>query len=145
MDIDYKAPLSAEASTLISSSITKVWSEITNIDGWAKWQPDVTSARLDGPLTVGTQFYWDAKGLKIISKIQVCETPRSIGWTGKSLGMQAIHLWFFEEASDGTRVTTKESLSGWVPRLLRLLDPQFLTKSLHNSLRVLKTHVEGLP
>lgn len=39
---------------------------------------------------------------------------------------------------------TEESLSGWVPRTLKLFDPSFLEKSLQNSLQVLKAHVEGM-
>jgi hypothetical protein len=70
---------------------------------------------------------------------------QSIGWTGKSLGMQATHIWTFEKRKDGTYVKTKESLSGWFPRILKFFDPKFLEKSLQNSLQILKTHAEGLP
>lgn len=144
MNIDYSAPLFAEKDILISAPLEKVWSEITQIDQWPQWQPDVTSSKLDGTLATGTIFYWKAKGLDITSTIQIFEPMRSIGWTGKSLGMQAIHIWIFEKREDGTYVKTKESLSGWFPRVLKLFDPKFLEKSLQNSLQVLKTHVEGL-
>lgn len=145
MDIDYNAPLHAEKEILISAPLEKVWSEMTRIDQWPDWQPDVTSAKLDGPLAKGTMFHWEAKGLKITSTIQIFEPMQSIGWTGQSLGMQAIHLWIFEERGESTCVKTKESLSGWFPRVLKIFDPKFLEKSLQNSLQVLKTHVEGLP
>lgn len=145
MDIDYKAPLHAEKDILISAPLEKVWSEITQIDQWSTWQPDVTSSRLDGTLVKGTMFYWKAKGLNIASTLQIVEPVQRIGWTGKSLGMQAIHIWIFEKRKEGTYVKTKESLSGWFPRVLKLFDPKFLEKSLQNSLQVLKKHVEGLP
>lgn len=145
MDIDYNAPLHAEKDILISAPLEKVWSEVTQIDQWSNWQPDVTSAKLDGTLMMGTMFYWKAKGLNITSAIQILEPKQSIGWTGKSLGMEAIHIWTFQKREDSTYVKTKESLSGWFPRVLKLFDPKFLEKSLQNSLQVLKTHVEGLP
>ena len=144
MNIDYNAPLFAEKDILISAPLEKVWSEITQIDQWSQWQPDVTSSKFDGTLATGTIFYWKAKGLDITSTIQIFEPMQRIGWTGKSLGMQAIHIWIFEKRKDGTYVKTKESLSGWFPRVLKLFDPKFLEKSLQNSLQVLKTHVEGL-
>ncbi|MEJ5240080.1 MAG: SRPBCC family protein [Anaerolineales bacterium] len=145
MNIDYSAPLHAEKDILISAPLEKVWAEITRIDHWPKWQPDVTSAKLDGALATGTMFYWKAKGLNITSTIQIFDPMRSIGWTGKSLGMQAIHIWVFKAHKNGTYVKTKESLSGWFPRVLKFFDPKFLEKSLQNSLQVLKTHMEGLP
>lgn len=144
MKIDYNAPLVADQNIFISAPLEKVWSAITQIDQWSKWQTDVTSAKLDGALAVGTTFYWKAKGLSITSTIRVLEAMQSIGWTGNSIGMQAIHIWTFENRKDGTYVKTEESLSGWFPRILKLVDPKFLKKSLKNSLQALKAHVEGL-
>jgi len=142
MNIDYNAPLHAEKDILISAPVEKVWSDLTQIDQWTTWQPDVTSARLDGTLAKGAMFYWKAKGLNITSMIQTLDPMQSIGWTGKSVGMQAIHIWTFEQREDGTYVKTKESLSGWFPRILKLFDPGFLEKSLHRSLQVLKNHAD---
>lgn len=142
MHIDHNAPLKAEKEILISAPLEKVWSVITDIDQWSEWQPDVTSSKLDGSLATGTKFYWKAKGLNITSTIQTLEPMQSIGWTGKSLGMQAIHIWVFEKHKDGTYVKTEESLSGWFPRILKVFDPNFLKKSLRSSLQVLKSHVE---
>lgn len=144
MQIDYNAPLHAEKNVHISAPLEMVWLELTNIDQWPEWQPDVTASRVAGGLAAGSMFYWKAKGLDITSRIQVLEPMQRIGWTGKSLGMRAIHLWTFEKREDGTHVKTEESLSGWFPRLLKLFDPRFLEKLLQNSLQVLKTHVEGL-
>ena|SRR5688500_2240155 len=144
MYIDHDAPLSAKKEILISASLEKVWSELTNIDQWSKWQPGITSSKLEGPLATGTMFYWKANGLNITSALQIVDRMQSIGWTGKSLGTQAIHIWRLEKHPDGTFVQTEESLSGWFPRSLKLFDPKFLETSLQNSLQILKAHVEGL-
>ncbi|MEZ4770008.1 MAG: SRPBCC family protein [Caldilineales bacterium] len=143
MDIDHNAPLNARKDILILAPLEEVWSAITTIDQWFVWQSDVTSSRLDGELAPGTTFHWKAKGLNIVSTIQVLEPMRRIGWTGKSLGMRAIHIWTFDAVQEGTRVTTEESLSGWFPRILKLTDAHFLEKSLLHSLQELKAHVEG--
>lgn len=143
MKIDSRAPLSAREEILISAPVEQVWSAMSEIDRWAEWQSDVTAAKLDGELKAGTTFHWKAKGLNIVSTIQVCEPMHRMGWTGNSPGMQAVHLWTFEPSAEGTLVTTEESLSGWFARLLKVFDAQFLKKSLLQSLQVFKEHVEG--
>ncbi len=142
MKVDSHAPFIAREEILISAPVEKVWSAITEIDRWYEWQPDVTSSKLDGKLTAGTTFHWKAKGLNIVSTIQTSEPMQRIGWTGKSPGMKAVHIWTFEPHGESTLVTSEESLSGWFARLLKLFDAQFLRKSLIASLRVLKNHVE---
>ena len=142
MKIDNNAPLKARKEILIYAPLEEVWAELIEIDLWSEWQPDVTSSKLEGNLATGAMFYWKAKGLNITSTIQILEPLQSIGWTGKSLGMQAIHIWKFEKHEEGSYVKTEESLSGWFPRILKLFDPNFLEKSLRGSLEVLKAHVE---
>ncbi len=141
--IDTNAPLAARREIYIEAPIEKVWGIQTNINGWSQWQPDITSARLDGELKAGTVFRWKAKGLRIVSRLHTVERNRQIGWTGKSLGMSAIHNWMFEARGDITRVITEESLSGWLTRLMKLFDPHFLEKSLEASLKILKAKVES--
>ena len=57
--------------------------------------------------------------------------------------MSAIHNWMFEVQGDGTRVVIKESLSGWLARLMKFSDAQFLEKSLEGSLKILKAKTEA--
>ena len=142
MNIDRNAPMSAHKEIFIEAPPEKVWALHTDINGWPRWQPDVSSAKLEGNLAAGTVFRWKAKGLGITSTLQEVEPNRRISWTGSSLGMQAVHVWTFEPQDNGTRVVTEESLSGWFPRVLKLFMPAFLEKSLEQSLQVLKTHVE---
>ena len=96
-----------------------------------------------GKLKAGTVFKWKAKGLNITSIIQEINAMQMIGWTGDSLGMKAVHIWVLESGKDGTRVTTRESLSGWLARIFKLFDSGFLEKSLAASLQVLKKQAEG--
>jgi uncharacterized membrane protein len=143
MNIDIKAPMSARREIFIEAPVEKVWNIQTDIEGWPAWQPDITSAKLEGGLKPGTIFRWKAKGLGIVSTLQTMEANRQIGWTGISVGMSAIHNWSFESQSTGTRVVTEESLSGWLVRLMKLFDPHFLENSLESSLKTLKAKVEA--
>lgn len=142
MQIDRKAPLVGRAEILIHAPIADVWRVQSDIAAWPAWQPDVASAQLDGPLATGSRFRWKAAGLQIVSTLQVVEPPHHIAWTGDSLGMHAIHHWRFEETSDGVRAITEESLSGWLARLLKLMDKRFLEKSLQKSVETLRAQVE---
>jgi len=81
-------------------------------------------------------------GMGIVSTLQEVQPPQRISWTGKSPGMAAVHCWTFEAQGDHTRVITEESLSGWFPRLLKLLTPAFLDRSLAKSLETLKAQAE---
>ena len=136
--VDTKAPLWAHKEIFIEAPLEKVWNLQTNIEDWPQWQPDITSAKLEGGLATGSIFRWKAKGLNIVSTLHTVEPQHQIGWTGDSLGMFAIHNWTFEAQNDGIRVITEESLSGWLVRLLKFVNPKFLEKSLEASLQILK-------
>ncbi len=144
MDIDAKAILSAQEEIEVGAPPEKVWSELTGIERWSEWRPGVSTAKLEGGLAVGSVFRWKANGLPIVSAIRELEPQKRIGWTGRSPGTKASHLWLLEPAAGGgTRVVTRESMAGWFPRLLKLFAPGFLSKTLAASLRALKARAEG--
>jgi uncharacterized membrane protein len=142
LEIDRSAALTTHKEIEIDAPPETVWAVQTGIEFWPEWQDDVSSVEVGGELAVGTSFKWKANGASIRSTVQELEPGRSIGWTGKSLGMQAIHVWRFEPSGSGTRVVTEESLSGWFATLLRLFDRAFLDKSLAGALRALKDEAE---
>jgi hypothetical protein len=143
MQVDRNAPLCARGETIIQAPPDKVWSVLTGISRWPEWQAGVSSAALEGELAAGATFRWKANGLGITSTINDLEPERRIGWTGDSLGMRAIHHFALEPQDGGTRVTTEESISGWLARILKMFDPNYLDKSLAGSLQALKARAEG--
>jgi hypothetical protein len=92
---------------------------LTAIDRWPSWNPDVKSMSMEGPLAEGSVFRWKAGPGTITSTIQRVEPPRLIAWTGKTLGISAIHFYWLEPRAGRTLVRTEESYSGLVARLLR--------------------------
>jgi uncharacterized protein YndB with AHSA1/START domain len=142
MNTDSNAPLYGKKSIVIDASPEKVWNLQSDINNWSKWQPDVPSATLQGKLEPGTTFRWKGGGLNITSKLHTVDKPTRIGWTGDSIGMHAVHNWTLEPVEGGTRVTTEESITGWLARVLKLFDPNFMSKSLEKSLQTLKTQTE---
>lgn len=144
INIDSKAPLTAKKETVINSPIERVWRIQSDINNWPKWQKEITFACIEGALEKGTVFRWKAMGMNITSMLQEVVVNKRIGWSGKSFGMYAVHIWKFEKQADKTKVITEESLSGWFPKLIKLFKPGFLDESLSKALQTLKNHAEKI-
>jgi hypothetical protein len=138
MEVNRHAPLFSHKDIFIEVPPQIVWNIQTDINNWSKWQPAITASKLGSPLAVGSVFRWRSGGLNVTSTVQVLEPNELIGWTGKSLGAQARHIWRFLAQQNGTLVTTEESMEGWSVRLLKLVIPKFLDNSLDIWLRNLK-------
>jgi hypothetical protein len=143
MEINHQAPLVAHKEILIQASPEAVWHIHTAINDWPQWQPSIDMAKMEDPLAAGSSFQWKSGGLTITSTIQVLEPNQQIGWTGKALGTRASHIWILEPHSDGTTLTTEESMEGWLVSLLKLVMPKFLETSLDTWLQSLKSKAEG--
>ena len=143
MEINQQATLVARKELVIQAHPDVVWQIHTAINAWSQWQPGVTSARLDAPLRVGSTFQWKAGGLSITATVQVVEPGQRIGWTGRALGTQAKHIWTLQPHQDGTLVTTEESMDGWLVKVMKVMIPRFLDKSLDDWLQSLKRHAES--
>ena len=142
MEIDRQAPLVAKKQIFIEAPLQSVWNIQTDINNWSRWQPGITASKLDGPLAVGSVFRWKSGGLNVTSTIQVVVPGQVIGWTGRSLGAHAKHIWTLTPQNNGTLVTTEESMQGWSIQMLKLVSPRFLDNSLYAWLQNLKTKAE---
>jgi hypothetical protein len=54
-----------------------------------------------------------------VSRLADVEAPRRIAWTGKTMGIKAIHVHTLEQLDGRTVVSTEESYDGLVSRLFR--------------------------
>ena len=144
MDIDRDAPVIVELATIIDAPLQTIWDLHTNVNEWTVWQSDITTARLTGPLAVGESFEWETHGLTVTSTIREIEPLRRIGWDGPAHGIDGVHVWTFEQNTDGVAVHTAESWAG-VPVLA---DPEglraALTASLTSWLAALKATAESI-
>jgi uncharacterized protein YndB with AHSA1/START domain len=142
MEINQHAAAVARAEIEVAAPPEIVWAVLADIDSWPSWNPEVKSASLDGPLTKGTQFRWKAGPGTITSTIQIVEPPRLIAWTGKTVGIAAIHVYRLEPRGDATIVASEESWDGLVVKLLRRPLAKTLQKTTDSGLRHLKTEAE---
>ena len=99
-------------------SLETVQQVLTDVENWPSWNQEVKESSLDDELAVGTVFRWKAGPGTITSTLQQVESPALIGWTGKTLGIWAIHVWRLEPANGGTLVRSEESWEGFPVRLL---------------------------
>ncbi len=142
MDIDRTATLAAEARIEIAADPETVWDAIADLERWPQWNPDVRRIRVDGPAVPGTTFTWKAGPSTITSTLRSVRPPVEIGWTGRTLGIDAVHVWRFEGRDGRTVATTAESWAGLLPRLLRGPMRRQLEASLNGGLAHLKAEAE---
>ena len=112
MEANEKAPVSAGADRLIFAPRGLVWGVLTDLNRWVEWNPDVTSMEVFGPLSPGTRFKWKAGGASIVSTVQEVEEEERIVWTGRTMGIRAIHTWRLDQEENGGRVGEREGGTG---------------------------------
>ena len=137
MEINQNAPVKARAEQLIEAPADEVWALLTEISAWSRWNPGVNRVRVHGPIEPSTQFDWRSGRIPISSRIEVVEPESRIVWTGRSLGMDAIHVWEFEARGGKTFVRTEESMEGALARWFSGRMQSTLETSLRESLRLL--------
>jgi uncharacterized protein YndB with AHSA1/START domain len=136
------APVVSRSEIEIAATPDAIWDVLTAFGDWPSWLRDVKSMSIEGPVAPGTVFRWRAGPGTITSTIQLVDRPRRIAWTGRTLGIKAIHFWHFEARDGGTFVRTEESYEGLVARLLRRSLQKTLDRALVDGLQDLKAQVE---
>lgn len=142
MDINRAAPATAAGETQIDADPQTVFSVIADIDEWPSWNADVKSAKLDGPVRPGTVFRWRSGPSRLVSTLRVVEPPNEIAWTGKTMGIKAIHVFRFEPKDGGTLARSEESWEGLIASLLQGFSRKTVDTAIHSVLSQLKTEAE---
>jgi hypothetical protein len=91
---------------------------MADLSAWPTWNSDVKSMAFDGRLESGSTFRWKSGSASLVSTLQVVEAPREIAWTGKTMGIQAVHMFQFEPMDGGTLARSAESFRGLIPSVL---------------------------
>jgi uncharacterized protein YndB with AHSA1/START domain len=141
--INPDAPVVGASEIEIDAAPEAVWEVLTAFERWPSWNADVKSMTAPGAVAPGSVFRWKAGPGTITSTILRVERPRLIAWTGKTLGIDAIHFWHLEPQDGGTLVRTEESYDGLVARLLRRTLQKTLDRALADGLGYLKREVEA--
>ena len=112
--IDPHAALRTTIRITIGAAPAMVWKTLSDVSGWAAWQPDIRTTAIAQPAAAGVPFAWTTSGGTIHSRIVLYEPEHRLAWIGHMLVFRAIHVWQLAPLRGGeTTVTTTESLSGW--------------------------------
>ena len=115
MEIDRDAPAWAEREIEIGAPLEVVWDLLTGVDDWPRWFTEGESAAIAGPVAPGTTFRMKGRAPGTIkARIESAEKPHVLAWTGRVLGISAIHVWRLDRSDAGTRVQTQESMDGFL-------------------------------
>ncbi len=139
---DKRAPVVGASEVVISADPETVCDVLAAIDGWPVWNPDVKWVEVEGDIAEGTQFRWKSGPGTVTSTLRRVERPHLIAWTGRTFGIDAVHVWRFEPSEGGTLVRTEESFDGLVARVFRRPLRKTLNRALESGLRHLKVEAE---
>jgi hypothetical protein len=141
-DVDRAAPAYGVASIVVNAPVEAVWHFLAGIERWPNWNAGVTRVAVSSPISVGTQFGWNAGGLPIRSRLEVFDPMRSIGWTGTAPLIYARHVYRLSSIGLATKVLTEESFAGPLARLFPKWCANLITSSLEQGLAALRTACE---
>ena len=140
--IQEDAPVKTYLQVQIDAPPKKVWALLIDVAYWPKWQRDIKSVTVTGPLAIGTRFSWKIGGTNIHSQVQLYEPEHRLGWTGTALTAKAVHIWELKgESPDRTLVIMKESMDG--PWMAKIYPSEKLTEADRNWLAALKQAAEN--
>jgi hypothetical protein len=140
--INRAAPVVGTSETEIAAVREVVWDVLTGISDWPSWNPDVKSVSMQGAVSQGSEFRWKAGPGTITSTLEHVDPPRLVAWSGKSLGLKAMHVFVLEARSGTTLVRTEESYDGLVAYVFRGRLQKTLDGALEAGLRHLKAEAE---
>jgi hypothetical protein len=140
--INNNAPEKCSKSIIINASSVNDWKVLTDINQWANWQDDISKSKLYGELKPDATFDWKSGGAKIHSTLHTVEPFTNFGWTGKTLGIFAIHNWTLKETNGQTEVVVEESMEGFIAKLFKGAFNKNLQKGMQKWLDLLKQECE---
>lgn len=142
MDANRTAPVFSEGSIEIGASPEVVWDTLADFERWPTWSPGVDAVSLEGPVAEGTTFRWKAGATRLVSVLRLVDRPRTLGWTGRAMGIRAIHVWHFEPRDGGSLASMEESFDGLLVMMLRRRLQRQLDDTTAKGLRALKEFAE---
>jgi uncharacterized protein YndB with AHSA1/START domain len=142
MEINRNAPATAQGELQIAADPQTVFAVLSAIDQWPSWNPDIKSVTLQGPVQPGTGFRWKSGPSTLTSTLQVVDPPQEIGWTGRTMGIKAVHVFRFQGRDGGTLARSEESWEGMLASLLKGYSRRSLDKAIRSILSHLKVEAE---
>ena len=144
ISIDNYAPVKCIKNIAIRADIALVWETLTEIDKWKEWQTDISNSTLNGELKPEVTFDWKIGGTKIHSTLHTVKPNNYLGWTGKTMGIYAIHNWILWVEDGKTIVQAEESMEGFLASLFKNIFNKNIEIGMEKWLELLKKKCESL-
>lgn len=106
--LDPSAPVNAAGSIVIARAPEAVWRLLRDVANW----PDIRADVQDVVALDGSAFTWSAGPIPVRSRFALTEPGRSLTWCTLATGLEAVHVYRFEEIGSGTRLMATESMRG---------------------------------
>ena len=103
MQADTNAPVFATGEVEVAADPDTVWAVMADIGRWPSWNPDIKAATVQGPVQPGSSFSWKAGPGTIRSTFQVVQRPTELSWTGRTMGIGAIHVYQLRASDQAAR------------------------------------------
>src|SRR5919106_5149605 len=136
------APVYSHGQIEIAASPEAVWNLMADIESWPNWNSDVKEVTLQGEIVEGTPFRWKAGPGTITSVLRIVDRPNALGWTGRTFGIDAIHVWRFVPLGEQNIASMEEAFDGLVARLFRSRLQKQLDATTEAGLETLKATAE---
>ncbi|MCL5048269.1 MAG: SRPBCC family protein [Firmicutes bacterium] len=118
IEIETNAVITVSRQVQVASSPEAIWGLLINFAKWPDWNSKVTKIKVYGENCPGTVIRWKIDHVKIKSVLQSVVPCKKLSWSGKAIGIKAIHTYQLKEANYATLVESTVHWSGILPKLL---------------------------
>jgi Polyketide cyclase / dehydrase and lipid transport len=118
VEANRNAPVFSRRQIEISASPETVWDLMADIKDWPSWNPDVREVSVEGDIA-GNRVPVEGRPWDDHFHTPARGRPRSLGWTSRTFGIDAIHVWRFEPRGEMTVAGMEESFEGVTAKLFR--------------------------
>ena len=105
--------IKAEYRADVVSTAERLWDILADVKAWPEWQG---TSYVDPPTArpqEGSTFAAELGGHTWNVTVTEADRPRRLVWSGRQMGLKAVHEWEFAEAGGRTQALSRDTISGW--------------------------------
>jgi len=126
----------------VGATAVSLYDILTDVKAWPRSQGTWCIKPPIAPLQAGSTFVAHGGGVKWSITVTEADRPRRVVWTGRRVGLEAVHEWEFVEAAGKTDVLTRETMAGWMLPVVYPLAKRGLARTNQQWLVSLKSRAE---